>query len=210
MMSDIINDFFHFSIAVLSVLNPIGIIPVFLALTAGYSPEKLKGIIISCALSVTIGLIISAFLGNYILKFFGISLSAFQIAGGILISLNALSMLSGKLTPSKMNQKEIEKQKDTENIGLIPLAIPLLLGPGTISTVILYTKPFKTFQEWGMSLVVFLSMGVVVYLTQAFAKRIKGFLGDVGLNALTRIMGIILLAVGTEFIISAIKESFHI
>lgn len=209
-MGSIINDFFLIFVPIFSVLNPLGSIPIFLALTAGYSPEKLKSISIACAISVTIGLIVSAILGRYILGFFHISIDAFRIGGGILIMINALNMIKGKIAASKMNSREFEKQKDTENVGIVPLAIPLLVGPGSISTAILYSKTFSSAQQWTISIIVFVLMGIIVYIVQYFAKKIKRYMGDVGVNVMTRIMGLILIALGAEFIITGIKGSFSL
>lgn len=209
-MNDIFHDSSQLFVTVLSLLNPIGMVPIFLAMTAGYSNERLKSISRSCAIAVIIGLITSAFMGKIILDLFSISLFAFQIGGGILISMNALSMIKGSLSPHKLNKKEIEKQKDTENIGIVPLAIPLLVGPGTISAVILHTETIKEMSQWSGAIVVFLLMGLLVYLVQISAKNIKKILGTVGVNVMTRIMGLILIAVGAQFIITGIKGSFHL
>lgn len=209
-MTSILNDFFQLFLTVLSVLNPIGAVPIFLALTAGYSPEKLKSINTSCAFTVTVALIVSAYLGSYILNFFHISLDAFRIGGGILITLNALTMIQGKLAAAKLNDRELDKQPDTESVGIVPLAIPLLVGPGTISTVILYTKSLSTPVQWATSTVTFVLMGILVYFVMYFAKNIKRMLGEVGVNVMTRIMGLILIALGAEFIVTGIKGAFKL
>ena len=209
-MGSILNDFFQIFVPMFSILNPLGSIPIFLALTAGYSPDRLKAISIACALTVAIGLIVSAILGRYILDFFHISIDAFRIGGGILIMINALSMIQGRIGQSKMNAREFEKQKDAENIGIVPLAIPLLVGPGSISTTILYSKTFTSAQQWTISIFVFILLGFIVYIVQFFAKKIKRFMGDVGVNVMTRIMGLILIALGAEFIITGIKGSFSL
>lgn len=209
-MGSVVNDFFQIFVPIFSVLNPLGSVPIFLALTAGYSPERLKSISIACAISVTVGLIVSAIMGRYILDFFHVSIDAFRIGGGILIMINALNMIKGKIAASKMNSREFEKQKDTENIGIVPLAIPLLVGPGSISTAILYSKTFTSAQQWTVSIFVFILMGLIVYIVQFFAKKIKRFMGDVGVNVMTRIMGLILIALGAEFIITGIKGSFSL
>lgn len=209
-MGSLVNDFFQIFVPMFSVLNPLGAIPVFLALTAGYSPEKLRSISISCAISVMIGLIVSAIMGRFILDFFSISIDAFRIGGGILIMINALNMIKGKIGPAKINSKELEDQKDAETIGIVPLAIPLLVGPGSISTAILYSKTFETTQQWSVAIFVFILLGVIVYLSQFFAKKIKRYLGEVGVNVMSRIMGLILIALGAEFIITGIKGSFSL
>ena len=97
-----------------------------------------------------------------------------------------------------------------EDVGIVPLAIPLLVGPGSISTAILYSKTFSSAQQWTISIIVFVLMGIIVYVVQYFAKKIKRYMGDVGVNVMTRIMGLILIALGAEFIITGIKGSFSL
>ena len=209
-MSDIINDFLQMFVPIFSVLNPLGAIPVFLGLTAGYSQDKVRSISLACSITVAVGLIISSLMGSYILNFFHVSIDSFRVGGGILITLNALSMIKGKLNPSKLNQSEIDKQKDTENIGIVPLAIPLLVGPGSISATIISARTFTTLQQWCIAIVCMIIMGALVYMTLLFAKTIKKYLGNVGVNVTTRIMGVVLMAVGAEYIISGIKGSFSL
>lgn len=205
-MEQIIADTLKFGLSLISILNPIGVIPVFLALTLRYSDHKIKLVARSCSLTVAITIIISLIIGQKVLAFFGISVASFTIGGGLLISSMAFSMIKAQQTDAKMNQDEIDDAEETAEIGIVPLAIPLLSGPGTISTAIIQAKNFNHISQWIGAIVIILLVALIVYFILRNSRAIGNRLGKIGLNVMTRIMGLILLSISIEMIVSGIKE----
>ena len=205
-MEQIISDSLKFGISLISILNPIGVIPIFLSLTSRYSDHKIKLVAHSCSFTVAITIIISLLLGQKILAFFGISIASFTIGGGILIFSMAFSMISAQHAHSKMNPDEIDDAEETAEIGIVPLAIPLLSGPGTISTSIIQSKDFNHFSQWIGAIFMIIIVAILVNLVLRYSRRIGNKLGKIGLNVMTRIMGLILLSISIEMIISGVKE----
>jgi len=205
-VEEIISETLKFGISLISILNPIGVIPIFLALTTRYSDHKIKLVAHSCSFTVAITIITSLFLGQKILGFFGISIASFTIGGGILIFSMAFSMISAQHAHSKMNPDEIDDAEETAEIGIVPLAIPLLSGPGTISTSIIQSKNFDSFYQWAGAIIMVAIVALIVNLILRYSRPIGNRLGKIGLNVMTRIMGLILLSISIEMIVSGVKE----
>lgn len=205
-MEQIIADTLKFGISLLSILNPIGVIPVFLSLTSRYSNHKINLVARSCSITVAVTILISLFVGQKILAFFGISIASFTIGGGFLIFSMAFSMIRAQQTQAKMNQDEIDDAEETAEIGIVPLAIPLLSGPGTISTSIIQAKNFNDITHWLGAVVVILVVAIIVYFILRHSRAIGNRLGRIGLNVMTRVMGLILLSISIEMIVSGVKE----
>ena len=199
------DDSLKLLVSLLSILNPIGVIPVFISLTESFSEDKVKSITTSCALSVMATLFISFALGQNILNFFGISLASFYIAGGILLSGMALQMIAAQNVTSKLNEDEQESLNPGE-IGVVPLAIPLLAGPGTMSQAIIYSNKVTSTYHWIGTFLVVLIIGLLIKLILQYSKRIGRRLGIVGLNVMTRIMGLIILSLSIEIIASGMRD----
>lgn len=130
--------YFKFFIGLFALVNPVGIIPVFISMTS-YQPAAVRNKTnLTANLSVAIILLTSLFLGDGILQIFGISIDSFRIAGGILVVTIAMSMISGKLGEDKQNKQEKSETAVRESIGVVPLALPLMAGPGAISSTIVW------------------------------------------------------------------------
>lgn len=205
-MEQLISDTLKFGIALVSILNPIGVIPIFLTLTARYSDHKINLVARSCSLAVAITILISLTLGQRILGFFGISIASFTIGGGFLIFSMAFSMIRAQQAQAKMNQDEIDNAEETAEIGIVPLAIPLLSGPGTISTSIIQAKNFSDFSHWAGAIIIVVIVAFIVYLILRNSRAIGKRLGKIGLNVMTRVMGLILLSISIEMIVAGVKE----
>ncbi|HVO76446.1 MAG TPA: MarC family protein, partial [Candidatus Bathyarchaeia archaeon] len=144
-----------------------------------------------------------------ILKLFGISIASFRIGGGILLMLMAIAMMNAKISPAKRTDSEEEEAHGKENVGVVPLAIPLLAGPGAISLVIIYAHKIT-----GVINTVFLVLSIVIVAAMMWgalrlSARISKLLGQTGINIATRIMGLILAAISVEFIASGYKVLFR-
>lgn len=200
-----LNDIGQFFVAMLSILNPIGAIPVFIAMTENLTKTQKKSITRACSVAIFITITISLLMGSKVLKFFGISIASFTIGGGILIASTALSMIKGKTAESKLNKEEISESSLRE-VGIVPLAIPLLSGPGTISTSIIYAKNFNASTDWIISISLMAFLSFLVYIILINADGIRNKLGNIGVNVMTRIMGLILLASSIEMMLGGVKE----
>ncbi len=193
-------------IAVLVIVNPLGAIPVFLTLTANYPDQERKNVSKMTAFSVTLVLIISSLIGEKLLKLFGVTIDAFRVGGGILILMMAMGMMHAQPLRSKQTPEEHEEASDRENIAVVPMAIPLLAGPGAISTMIIYAHQTNDWLDFFYLWLVSLSVGLTVFLTLLAANPISHYLGKTGVNIATRLMGLILAAVAVEFIAKGVKK----
>ena len=205
-MNQAFTDVLKFSITLLSIINPLGAIPVFLGFTKNHKNLNTKNVTNTCSIAVTITILISLIIGQRVLNFFGISVASFTIGGGFLLFMMAFSMISGQQSNTKINTEEIRSFDFEREIGIIPLAIPLLSGPGAISTSIIHAKNFTTSLHWIIAIVMVLLIGIMIKIILSYAEVIGDKLGQIGLNVLTRIMGLILLSMSIEMIAGGIKE----
>jgi multiple antibiotic resistance protein len=198
--------------ALLSVMNPLGTVPVFVGLTIDHDKAARNKIGLKTSLNVLIILLISFFCGKYILIFFGISLNSLKIAGGLIIALSGFSLLSGEFNKHKGMKKEKVKEdiKTRTDISLTPLAIPMIAGPGTISLLITYNQEYEGLANISIILSAIFVASFFIYLTLKSSFYIVKTLGASGINALSRIIGFIVIAIGVEFIISAVIDIFKI
>lgn len=203
-----------FYAAIFAVTNPLSAIPIFLSLTSNlYTKDRNRVALITC-ITVPIIVIISILMGSLILKFFGISINAFRIAGGIMICNVAFPMLSGSMGAQKQNEQEKEELSQTtiasnhkfqpSSIAIIPLAMPLLAGPGTISTSILWADRITDIWIFGAFVVTLAIYACTVFGLFMVSPFITNVLGTTGMNVVTRVMGLFMLSLGVQFIISAI------
>jgi multiple antibiotic resistance protein len=209
-MEELISEALKFSLAMISVLNPLGAIPIFLSMTKTATKKDIKSIAQNCALTVFITLTISLFIGENILAFFSISISSFKVGGGILIGIMGLSMLKAERAPTKMNDEEATDKNMQKELGVVPLAIPLLSGPGAISSCIIYAEKVQGVAIWGALIFSLLIISFIIFLILLNSRLIKKTLGSIGLNVLTRIMGLILMALAVEFVVSGVKLLFPV
>jgi multiple antibiotic resistance protein len=205
-------------VAVFAIVNPIGNIPVFVAITDGYTAEqKRRTIIRTCfvAGSVLFGF---GIFGQWIFQVYGITIPAFKIAGGVLLFSIAFSMTRGQVSNTKMNQDEHAEAVDKEEVGVVPLGIPLFAGPGAITTVMIYISyalaaPDPVFDVISVFIAILITIGIS-YILLKYADPLFSKMGKSGANAFTRIMGLLLAAMAIEFILSgtfgAIEEFWHI
>ena len=209
-MNSEITEVVKFFISMISILNPIGALPLFITLTRHYSQDEIKKVAINCSYAIAITLLVSLVFGKYILTFFGISITSFKLAGGVLVSMSAISMLKAQQSAEKINQEEVDRQTQIKEIGIVPLAIPMLAGPGSISTCIMYSDKLHNFFEWAGIVIAVVLMSLLIFLILANSRKIRERIGRISLNVMTRIMGLILLAVAVEYISSGLKGLFPI
>ena len=202
------SEYAKFFIGLLAIVNPLGIAPVFVGLTRGLTDAERNVVGLRASITVGVVLVVALLMGDTLLGFFGISLDSFRVAGGILILLMAISMLHGGLGPARQTREEAEDAEEKENIAVVPLGMPLLAGPGAISTIIIYTHRGEGFAHYLLLLTIALSLAVLTWLALRAAPAIADRLGRTGLNIVTRIMGLILAAIGVEFIANGLRQLF--
>ena len=187
-----------------SVVNPLGAIPVYLALTTSYTrQERNKS---SLAISIYFILILLTFFaaGSYILSFFGISLSSLKIAGGLVIFNSGFALLNGKFESNRVNKAVKTEAKEMDDISFAPIAMPMLSGPGSISLLIsLYAENPLIIDKITIAVTVIV-MGLIVFLILKSAPILFRILGHSGLKAISRIMGFIVMAIAVEYVIGGI------
>lgn len=192
--------------ALFSIMNPLGTVPVFVGLTQENSKKERAITAFWTAIDVFIILLLSLFAGKYILSFFGISLNALKIAGGMIIASSGFALLTGKFKEHKGMKRE-RVQQDIENrdaISLTPLAIPMLAGPGTISLLIAYNQEYQSTDQIMIILGAMLLVTIAIYVILKSSHYIVKILGASGINALSRIIGFVVIAIGVEYIISSV------
>jgi multiple antibiotic resistance protein len=199
-------------VTLLAVVNPLAIVPFFIHYTQGFSPEQRRGTIVTASLSAFLVIAASALLGLQILEFFGISLASFQVGGGMLLLISSMNMLNAQPAEAKPHTHELEdgaqKAAMGASIAVVPLTIPLLTGPATMSTVVIYAERAQTLLQ--MSALV--GYGVVIALATAvcfaLADPIARVLGKTGINVMTRLMGLILAALAVEVMAVGLLKLF--
>ncbi len=192
--------------AVFFIVDPFAATPTFLAITAGYERSRRKQMARSAALTCLVLLTVFATIGKYVFRVFGISMPAFKLAGGLLLLLIALDMLQARRSRTRETPEEQSDARATEDVGIIPMGIPMLAGPGSLSTVMVLVGQG---QSWRDAIPVLVSVAIVsgvAYLVLASADRVEAVLGDIGIRVLTRIMGLMLTAIAFQFFVSALAD----
>lgn len=194
-------------IALLAIVNPIGVVPFFIHFTRSFSREQRLRTMRISAFSAFVVIAVSALAGLKVIEFFNISLASFQVGGGCLLLMSSLAMLNAQQADTRPNDLEEGQQKADAgaSIAVVPLTIPLLTGPGTVSTVIIYAD--RTQHWWEMALLVLIGavIGCVVWVTLRMAGPISRLAGQTGLNIMTRVMGLVLAALAVEFVAVGVR-----
>lgn len=204
------NEYLQLSAGLMSVVNPIGAIPTFMALTENRSNEEKIRIAVICSSSVFMVLLSALIGGEPVLNFFGIGLPAFRVAGGILVLLMGISMLHASPDRSRHTPEEQAESYDKESVAVVPLAIPLLSGPGAISTTIVYGHMGHSWSHYVLVACVILSVALIVLAAMLAAPKIAGVMGKTGMNVVTRVMGLILASIAVEFIAKGLTSLFPV
>ncbi len=191
--------------ALFSVVNPFGTLPVFISITQYDSKQERNRTAFRASLFMIIILVVFFLVGTYIMNFFGISIASLKITGGIIIGSSGFALLTGNFSKHKGMNKKVEADaiaKDDSSIS--PLAIPMLAGPGAISLLISYSKEYPSWEYYLLITSTILVTGFLTYLILRSAQVINKRLGATGLSSLSRLIGFIVIAIGVEYIISAV------
>jgi len=197
------------ALALFAIVDPVGVIPIFLLATHGYTPAQSHAAARIAALTVLGVLTLFTFAGEPLLAFFGIRLAAFAVAGGLLLLLLALSMVQARVSPQRQTQDEAAEAEEREAVGVVPLGIPLLAGPGAITHVIVAASAARGEVLHQAALLV--PVGLValsVWLSFRAAPVISRRLGKTGIHVVTRLMGLIIAAISVEMIADGLGKLF--
>ncbi len=203
----IMNEYIATFIYFFAVIDPIGTVPVFIAATRGFDEQEKKSIAIKSVIVSFCVLLFFIIAGEIILNAIKIPLPAFQIAGGIVLFLFALTMIFGEGKP----ESEIKTIKSTTETAIFPLAMPSIASPGAMLAVVLLTEnsQFSVWEQFQSSLLLF-GVLVVVLVLLILATKVHKLIGDAGASIISRIMGLILSSVAVANIMEGIKETFHL
>ena len=205
---DIIYFIIKFSISIFAILNPFGALPVLVSLTKGYTKEDLSYVVKTSSIYAGLTLIFFVLFGDLLFEIFGIGLGAFQIGGGIIISFVSINMIFGQPHRERASNQELEEAEQKENIAIVPIAIPLLAGPGAISTVITIASSYRSVFYHVLLILSILVACIGVFLVFKSVDEIVKILGKIGINILSRLMGILLMSLAMQFIIKGIQLAF--
>jgi multiple antibiotic resistance protein len=199
-------------IALLAIVNPIGVVPFFIHFTRNLSPAQRRRTMQVSAFSAFVVIAVSALAGQKIIGFFGISIASFQVGGGMLLLISALHMLNAK--PAESSADDFDEGQSKVDAGasvaVVPLTIPLLTGPATISTMVIYAEKTRSFWEHAVLVGYGVVIGVATYAAFAASGRIAQVLGRTGINVMTRLMGLILAAMAVELLADGLVKLFPI
>jgi len=195
-------------ISLFSLINPLSAMPVFISLTNGFPKDHLYRTVRRTSIYVLLVCVISFLIGEFILDFFGVSIHALKIAGGIIISRSGFQLLNSQHKSDI--QGEIEKESRLkEDISFSPLALPLLAGPGSMSLLINLGIQSKGFNEKATILGAIVGVAIVIYLILSSAPLILKYMGQTGLRTLSKIMGLLVLSIGIQMIVASGRMLFE-
>lgn len=203
--------------SIFAIVNPIGNVPFFVTVTEGYTKEERKRVIIKICVVVLAVLVAFGVFGNLIFAVYGITIPMFKIAGGLLLFSVAFAMMRGERSRAKISEDERREAMEKEEIGVVPLGIPLFAGPGAITTVMIYVSYAMDSQPEGEVLMNLMSVFAAILLTVVisyffliYSQRIFDRMGRSGAAAFGRIMGLLLAAVAVGFIMNGIFDAVTI
>ncbi|CAI8694229.1 hypothetical protein C5615_19030 [Burkholderia cepacia] len=192
-------------ISLLALINPIGAVPFFLSLTAQQTDIERRRTIRIASVSVFCVMTVTTLLGQQIIDFFGISVGSLEVGGGIIMLLMAINMLNAQIGNTRSTPEERHEAELKDNIAVVPLAIPLLTGPGSISTVIIYAANSRHWYERAGLIAIGAVLALLCFVAMRLAEPIANWIGRTGINIATRLMGLMLSALAVEFIVNGLR-----
>jgi len=203
---EILDDIFLAFIAILPVVNPFSAPPIFISITEGSTADERRAQALKASLYAFAILLVSLLAGTFILKFFSISLPAVQIAGGLLIARTGFLMLAPQKEHHQTSAEEKEA-RDKEDVSFIPRAMPLLSGPGAMAVMINLATRVAHWAEWLYISIAAAGVCIITYFVLVESMRLVRFLGVNGMNAVSKLMGFLLLSMAVQFIINGLSTT---
>ena len=204
------TEYSRFFTALLVIISPFAALPIFLSLTRSYSQQERNKIAFTASATVLTVLVVVAFIGETLLTGLGTSLASFRVGGGIVLLLMALAMLNAQSDTVRSTEAETIAAAEKQTIAVVPLAIPLLAGPGAISTVIIEMHRSSGLYHTLLVVLSILGVCVILWLVLKLARPIGNMLGPIGLNIVNRLFGLILTAIAIEIIANGLKHLFPV
>ncbi|MGA7179980.1 MAG: MarC family protein [Thiobacillaceae bacterium] len=205
-----IHELLKFTLSLFAIVDPVGIIPVFLASTEGFSIGQRRAAAWVSALTVFSVLVLFAFGGTLLLDFFGVRLASFSVGGGLILLILAVAMAQARVSPIRQTPEEAQEAMEKEAVGAVPLGVPLLAGPGAITHVIVASSG-KGSEQWlhHLSLVpsIFL-IAFSVWLSFRLSPVIARKMGTTGIHVVTRLMGLIIAGIAVEMMANGFGQLF--
>jgi len=208
-MDNLLKILIHDIIALITIINPIAAASIMISLISPVTESNIQPIATKASITVLVASLITLFSGEIIFKIFGINVLSLKVIGGVILMLVAINMAYGHPSKARHTQEEQSEAKDREDISIVPLGIPILFGPGVIATIIVLNtnnkeilSPFLSYLLITISIII---SSIVVFLTLRYASSINRALGVTGIKILTRIMGLIVGAIGAQFIVGGVK-----
>lgn len=203
------SEFLKIFIALLAIINPPAVIPVYLSLTDRMPATVHQRIAKMSSTGVLCVLVISALAGEIILKGFGISLDSFQIGGGILVGIIAYGMMNAKDEQHKQTHEEEEEAKEKgASIAIVPITIPLLTGPGSMSLCVITASKYHGLIGYTYIFLAAILISIITYITLSNANRIRKIIGATGMNVMSKVFSLLLMALAIELVTDALKHMF--
>lgn len=187
----------------ITLVNPLGIMPVFLTMTTNLSKGQRRRTALKATITATVTLILFAFAGKYLFDFFGISVAGLKVVGGVLFFIIGYDMLNARLSQIKVTKEEVESYLD--DISITPLGIPMIAGPGSITNAIVLMGESNDLSSKMMVIISILLVGVVVLVSLIGAVGINRFFGESGNKIMMKLMGLIVMVIAVEFFFAGIK-----
>ena len=202
------TEYTRFFTALFVILDPFAAIPIFLVLTKNYTATERGRVANIVAVTVFLALVIASLTGETLLRAMGTSLASFRVGGGIVLLLMALAMLRGQTDTVRTTPAEEAEAEDRHSIAVVPLAIPLLAGPGSISTVIIQMHRLDS-EYHGLAVILIIALVcLILWIVLRLAVSIGRVLGNIGLNIINRLFGLILTAIAVEIMANGLKQLF--
>lgn len=195
-------------VGIFAILNPLGTIPIYLSLMADRRPEEMHRTAFKASVAVAVILTLSVWWGDALLSFFGIGIPSFRIAGGLLVLIIAIAMFDARTSPARHTDAEQAEAEVKNDIAVVPLAIPLLAGPGAISLTIVDAHQVVSLTDKLVFSLGIIGVAAIVWVVLRLAEPIGQRLGMGGLNIATRVMGLILAAMAVQFMADGMLELF--
>ena len=195
-------------VGIFAILNPLGAIPIYLSLMADRRPDEMHRTALKTAVAVAVILILAVWVGDGLLSFFGIGIPAFRIAGGLLVLIIAIAMFGARTSPARHTDAEQAEAEAKNDIAVVPMAIPLLAGPGAISLTIVDAHQVVSLADKFVFSFGIVGVAAIVWMVLRLAEPIGERLGTGGLNIATRVMGLILAAMAVQFMADGMLELF--
>ncbi len=201
------NEYVRLLVGLLALINPLTILPIFLSMVHGRTGAEKAHVSTVAALTVLVTLLIFTYLGAALLDLFAITIDSFRIAGGILLLLTALEMMRAKATTG---ERAADAETNLTSIGIVPLGIPLLAGPGAIVTTIVDSSALSTIAHKVAVSVVILVVAIVVYVTLRLSAKAGAYMSATAMTIFNRVMGLIIASIAVEFIIGGLAARFPV